>query len=483
MEAPADNGSYHVLEDGSQFVRQVSPKHRSMSGSSFTGSELNHGSAGVGATITNTTKSIFGSGVLAMPHAFAAAGMVPGFILTLAIGAWSLFTIELIARCTRLVPKAATYDDLADAAFGSCGRWIGAVNLVVHQIFVCCAYIILIASNVASVAGIGNESGPYPFWMVLLLLPPFLVLVCLRDMSTLSGVSALGNLFLIASLVTILAVAMPKMSTAEWTAPVHFDVIGMTEFFGIAAFTFAGHTEVVPIYLSMATPSKYTAVVLPCVGAAALVLYAAVGSLVFCAYREDTPANVFEVMNGTPAIIAKLSMSMVVFLTLPIKLLPAVQVIEAALSISGFESGDHDGKSVSSSVAVATSLSAASKGDAPATNGAAAAMPAQRQSSSAFVHSRYQIATRIGLAAVPATIAMVLTDFGFVVEFVGAFCMGIVAFAMPPMMYLALNRSAAKPNMSKTSVLAFVGFSALGVAVTVFTTTQVVLKKVWGIKL
>jgi len=300
--------------------------------------------------------------------------------------------------------------------------------------------------------------------MVLVLAPPFLILVCLRDMSALSGVSALGNLFLFASLVTILAVAAPQMSTAEWVAPVNFDVIGMAKFFGIAAFTFAGHTEVVPIYLSMAARSKYSTVVLPVVGVTALVLYAVVGSLVFCAYQNDTPANVFEVMTGTPAVIAKLTMSMVIFLTLPLKLLPAVQVIEAALSINNVDFGGSSGNIIT-------------RDDSAFTFG-----PRAISTSSAFVHSRYQIATRAGLAALPATIAMVLTDFGFLVEFVGAFCLGIVAFAMPPMMYLALNQSA-NPKMSKSSVLAFVALSLLGIAVTGFTTAQVVLEKVWGITL
>ena len=112
------------------------------------------------------------------------------------------------------------------------------------QLFVCSAYIVFVATNVSAVAGIGGSDGsdgseapypePYPRWVVLALLPPFLVLVCLRDMSALSGVSALGNLFVVASLATILVVAAPHMSAAAWRAPVVFDAGGMAKFFGIA---------------------------------------------------------------------------------------------------------------------------------------------------------------------------------------------------------------------------------------------------------
>lgn len=270
--------------------------------------------------------------------------------------------------------------------------------------------------------------------MVALLVPAFAALAMLRSMSSIAKVSALGNVFVFLALAAVLASAWPHMSADAFDAPVVWDVGGMSRFFGVAAFTFAGQSEVVTVYLSMSNPERYDRV-LGIASLMATVCFGAVGACVFSAYGQDTQAIVFQNMSGRLAAMTKFCMGCVMYFSGSLKLFPAIQVIENLWEEPAL----------------------------PVVTG----VPGQ----ALFVTSTWQLAVRLVLALIPSLAAMFVTDFGFLVAICGAFCIGIVAFSLPPAMYVLLA------DLSWPSSVANALLAVLGTFATGFTTFQVCVKQ------
>ena len=80
-----------------------------------------------------------------------------------------------------------------------------------------------------------------------------------------------------------------------------------------------------------------------------------------------------------------------------------------------------------------------------------------------------------GLALLSAVLAVALPDFGFLVAFVGALCVGVLAFVLPPAIYLALAGAA---ELRPAVRAAHAALLVLGVLVTVGATAKVLADKV-----
>ena len=383
----------------------------------------------------STFKSVFGSGILAFPFAVMSAGLWPAILGTTVMCGWSFYTANLIARCTSFVPTAHSYDEVCAASLGIAGKWFGAVNLVVHQILVSTAYLTFAAQNFADVCGApclsATGSGAYS-WRVIACATPLYVAFCLmRDVSVLSPVSAVGNVAVVLCLAVILYDAAPFMAWANLEPVGAEGVRGAASFFGIAAFTFAGQTEVVSIYTSMRDKRVYGSV-LACVGVVTFVVFAGFGVLVYAAFGRATHVNVFEDIDGEAALAAKLLMSLVLFLSIPLKMMPAFAV---------FEQGE---------------------------GSCCAAEDSYGRQRTGLRATGARLALRALLALAPAAIAIAISDFGFLVEFVGAFSLSIIAFILPPLMYLRLGGASGGRS--------FVAHAALVVAGVVFSASAT-----WGV--
>merc|ERR1711964_734062 len=141
-------------------------------------------------------------------------------------------------------------------------------------------------------------------------------------------------------------------------------------------------------------------------------------------------------ISGWPVDVAKVAMSFVLYFTLPLKLYPAIEVLEALFIADSAGNAKAAGLSSSSSSALAT----------------------------LFVSDPKQVALRCSFALVPSLIAMVVTNFGFLVEFCGTFCLGIIGFALPPIMYLVLHSGGDSPSgLSLANKAAHIALAAIGV--------------------
>ena len=262
------------------------------------------------AALLNTLKSVFGTGLLALPWAFLQ--LQQSNMLSIAIGlatllgAWSFYTMLLIFKCTVLAWPAGGYGELVTRALGGRGGMLCSANLVLHQVMCVAAYLVFIGDNLQDV--LGGRAATY----ILASAVPVVLLCWLRDIRALGKYSAVGTTALLLALCLVLhegctTRAVPphalgtthhpphpharrmlrrskpvdqqtirgsKLWQGDWLAAAS-DIeleaavasrrlvetseasnhsswaAALGSFVGISIFTFAGHGEVVPIVLSL----------------------------------------------------------------------------------------------------------------------------------------------------------------------------------------------------------------------------------------
>eukprot|EP00941_MAST-03F_sp_MAST-3F-sp1_P002441 g2441.t1 len=419
--------------------------------------------------LISTFKSIFGTGILAFPFAIRSAGLGFGIIGTLIMCLWSFYTAWLIAQCTSLVKGARSYDDVCEASLGKFGKWIGAVNLVIHQILVATAYLVFIAKNVTGLCGdvCMNDAGEYAWWMLGLMVPLFLLCCYFRNVSILAPVSAMGNVAVIVCLAVIIANVTPVVNIAEhviwWKNPA-----GLVTFFGLSAFTFSGQTEVVPIYLSMRQRSDYP-LVLFCVGMLSLLIFGGFGAIVYAGFGDETDKIIFENLSGVSSDYAKVAMSSVIYLTLPLKMMPAFEVVENVWnSITTKEAMNEStvGPAELDSTFIYYDLENLGLEREEETK--------KEEEGGIFVTDISQLLIRLILVMIPVIIGIAVHDFGFLVSFVGSFCLGLIGFVLPPIMLVQLGGC----NHNRFSYLFHILLAIIGTLACFYCTVQVVFEKI-----
>eukprot|EP00966_Prymnesium_polylepis_P229554 5311646-Prymnesium_polylepis.1 len=139
------------------------------------------GSSSFHAGLINQFKSVFGTGLLAMPYAMLTVGVPCGVLLTVLIGAWAIYTMQLLAWCTIMVDRyrgsATPYSELVTMAFGGVVGQLSTANLVLHQIACCSAYLVFIGDNLQQPLGLSD-----PSVAMAALTVPFVLLCWLSDL-------------------------------------------------------------------------------------------------------------------------------------------------------------------------------------------------------------------------------------------------------------------------------------------------------------
>lgn len=384
--------------------------------------------------LVNMFKAVFGTGLLAMPYACVQVGLTSALILTGVVGVWCVYTMVLIAETLRLAntpdslrlangkaERVTTFGELVTVALGpTLGALLGTANLMMHQLLVCAAYLVFIGDNVAQVFGVDAAS------VIAVVTPPYALLCCLRDMRLLGPTSASGTAILFVVLVAVVWDGYSSDHARGPPLPRHTapSLSSVASFFGVSLFTFAGHTEVVPVVCSMGADAprfRVIATALLLFGVPAVGLFSVAAA---AAYGLGTPQNIILALHSKQGSLLKLLISLVAFFSLPVKMFPAVTTVERLVL----------------------------RPDGPAWQRTLMCM---------------------GLAASSALLAIALPDFGFMVACIGAFCNGLMSFVLPPAMILALGGSEA----SSASRAAHAVLLVLGVLVTVAATAKVLAEK------
>ncbi|CAG5039805.1 unnamed protein product [Parnassius apollo] len=249
-------------------------------------------------TLVHLLKCSLGTGILAMPQAFARAGLITGIISTVLVGILITHCLHVLVRsqyvaCKKLRVPLLSYPAAASTAFSNgppsfrslarpCAVTVD-VFLVVYQLGICCVYIVFIADNIKKVCDPHYEMAVEIH--MLIILGPLIAFNLIPTLKLLAPFSALANVMTLVGLGIVIYFVVTGQKSTE-----PLDLWGSAEtfplFFGTILFALTAVGVVIVLENNMKTPKSFGR---PCgvlnTGMTFIVLlYVTVGALgyVFC---------------------------------------------------------------------------------------------------------------------------------------------------------------------------------------------------------
>uniref|UniRef100_A0A672UAG3 Solute carrier family 38 member 6 n=1 Tax=Strigops habroptila TaxID=2489341 RepID=A0A672UAG3_STRHB len=198
---------------------------------------LLHGSS-FGFSVLNLMNAIIGSGILGLSYSMANTGIVGFSILLLIVASLASYSVFLLlSMCTQTA--VTSYEDLGLFAFGSPGKVLVAITIIIQNIGAMSSYLLIVKSELpGAVAGFLSEDENGSWYLdgrLLLLITSVCIvfpLALLPKIGFLGYTSSLSFFFTV-YFALVSAYAIPTM-----------------------AFSFLCHTSVLPIYCELQSPSK-----------------------------------------------------------------------------------------------------------------------------------------------------------------------------------------------------------------------------------
>lgn len=391
------------------------------------------------------------------------------------------------------------YQQIAFVVWGWWGRKFVDMVLICAQMGVGCAFLSLILSNIVAVLG------AYGYHVSLLVVaigvfPIVLGLVLPRSTTYLAGASHFGNLALLCAVSAICYFgATSKTSHLSLDelldVPRYISMRGVLLFFGISAFSFTAHAEIVSVEADAESRSAY-AKVLPVAMTSIVLLYMSVSIFAYTCFMEDTRSNVLLNLGDALLVnVVRLALSATLLVNYALGVFPASQALDLVLLGAApvselphqHEAGDPGSTGASPSPdpdeeACASPSSALLTGHlrpTPMMAGSHVGVDGQRMSrvtsstglSSQVVSARnadlrwYHLKgnlVRLVMVAVTFFVAVAVQNLGLLFSVVGAVFGGALCYTLPPLFWYLLCRLEHIP-LTKTRVCILFGEVALGV--------------------
>ncbi|KAH8278304.1 hypothetical protein KR044_010803, partial [Drosophila immigrans] len=225
-------------------------------------------------TFAHFLKASVGTGVLAMPSAFAHAGYVNGIILTLVIGGLALYCLHILISCMYLLCKRqrVPYVSFSEAMklglqqgppFLRCLAPIATPFvdgfLAFYHFGICCVYVVFIAESIKQLFDVHVVEWDIRLHMCLLIVP-LLLIFSIRNLKVLAPFSTVANLLLFVGFGVILYYICTELPPLSERKPFE-DFRKLPTFFGTVLFALEAVGVILAIEENMATPRAY---VTPC---------------------------------------------------------------------------------------------------------------------------------------------------------------------------------------------------------------------------
>lgn len=285
--------------------------------------------------------SIVGTGVLGLPYAFRAAGWLAGSLGVAAAGSATLYCMLLLVDCRDKLEEEEmeehchghyTYGDLGEKCFGTIGRCLTEILILVSQAGGSVAYLIFIGQNLHSI--FRQLMSPAGF-IFAILLPVQIALSFIRSLSSLSPFSIFADACNVLAMAIVLKedfqlfdhpFANRSAFNGLWAVPFTF---------GIAVFCFEGFSMTLALEASMAERRKFRWVLSQAV-AAIIIVYACFGVCGYLAYGEATKDIVtLNLPNNWSSAAVKVGLCIALAFTFPVMMHPIHEIIEARFRSSG----------------------------------------------------------------------------------------------------------------------------------------------------
>ena len=286
-------------------------------------------------------KAFVGTGVLFLPRAFANGGLAFS-VITLSIFALLSFWCYLILVQAKIAVRVSGF---AEIGFKLYGKWLQRLilaSIIISQIGFVAAYIVFTAENLrAFVQNINLGDGRYGkldiIWFIGLQVVAIIPMSLVRDITKLSILSLLANLFILTGLVTII-----YYIAYEWGVLNHghigpaveygFNKSQFSLFIGTAIFAFEGIGLIIPVQESMIYPGHFPKVLAKVMGTIA-VIFIIIGGMGYLTFGEEVQTVILLNLpqDSIMVIMTQFFYSMAILLSTPLQLFPAIRLIESKL--------------------------------------------------------------------------------------------------------------------------------------------------------
>ncbi|EDV96843.1 proton-coupled amino acid transporter-like protein CG1139 [Drosophila grimshawi] len=225
-------------------------------------------------TFAHFLKASIGTGVLAMPSAFAHAGYINGFIFTSIIGLLALYCLhKLISSmyilCKRKRVPYITFSEAMKMGLQQgppCLRCFSHIAapfvdgfLAFYHFGICCVYVVFIAESIKQLVDEYLVVWDVRIHMTILIVP-LLLIYSIRNLRVLAPFSSVANVLLVVGFGIVLYYIFENLPPLSVREPVvHYSKL--PTFFGTVLFAIEAVGVILAIEENMATPRAY---VQPC---------------------------------------------------------------------------------------------------------------------------------------------------------------------------------------------------------------------------
>lgn len=364
------------------------------------------GGATCAQTLGNVVVSIVGTGVLGLPYAFSAAGWVAGSLGVAAAGCATLYCMLLLVDCRDKLAEEETeepchvhytYGDLGEKCFGTIGRSLTEIFILVSQAGGSVAYLVFIGENLHSI--FGQSMSPAGF-IFAILLPVQIALSFIRSLSTLSPFSIFADICNVLAMAMVIRKDLQLIDHPFANRNTFNGVWAIPFTFGVAVFCFEGFSMTLALESSMAERRKFRLVLSQAV-MGIIVVYACFGVCGYLAYGEATKDIItLNLPNNWSSAAVKVGLCIALAFTFPVMMHPIHEIIETRFRSSGWF------QKLSHNVHGAEWLG---------------------------LHS-----SRIVMVAILAVVASFIPAFGSYVSFVGSTVCALLSFVLPTIFHLII---------------------------------------------
>jgi len=279
------------------------------------------------ASTLNLAKNIIGAGMLSLPDAMRAAGVIP-FVLGIAFaGAVNAYTFFLIGYCCKLT-TASSFSELWTKVFGGRTAWIVEISIFLNNGMACVAYCVLIADFLAKaltellpeITVLESRSFDLLLTSILFLIP----LSLLRNLAPLRFSSFAGLAATFYGFMLLVTDCISKADVGSEGGPIHRNLmpVRMDFFRAMALFSsaFMAHYNSPKFYaeLEQNTLSRFATVVASAFGIA-FAVFCIFGFCGFALFGFGVEGNVLKSYSGGGAVmLAWLGMAFSVIFTYPL---------------------------------------------------------------------------------------------------------------------------------------------------------------------
>ncbi|XP_030035363.1 proton-coupled amino acid transporter-like protein CG1139 isoform X2 [Manduca sexta] len=391
-------------------------------------------------TLVHLLKCSLGTGILAMPQAFARAGLVTAVVSTVVVGVLVTHCLHVLvqsqyAACKRLRVPLLTYPESMAAALQAGPAPLRSlarpaaitvdVFLVVYQLGICCVYIVFIAENIKKIVD-PHYGMPVEVHMLIILVP-LIAFNLIPSLKLLAPFSALANVLTFVGLgIVVYYLLAGKKSTQPldlWGSPASFPL-----FFGTILFALTAVGVVIALENNMKTPKSFGSACGVLNGGMSIIvlLYVVVGALgyVYCV-SECSDSVTLDLPPGPLATSVIVMFAVAIFISYGLHCYVPVEVVWRGYVLPRLQ---------------------------------AAGVSAARRTLAEY-------ALRVALCLITFVLAVSVPQLGLFISLFGALCLSALGICFPALMELCISfpdkSGAARLRLVKDAALFVVGVVGL----------------------